>query len=141
MRDVSCLIECEPSSIFGAPSDGNLFGTDWDTKLISSSKLLKHEFIFYITSHWQLTCCICMSLDFCAEVHTFWKKWHVCSKNFGQRKNGRIIELVPSAGRRLCAGYYVVTVRLEKKMKCLKCQQKNSWNHFSHTQKNCSYFW
>ena len=28
MRDVSCLIECEPSSIFGASSDGNLFGTD-----------------------------------------------------------------------------------------------------------------
>ena len=64
------------------------FGTDWD-KLISLSELLEHEFYDKL------------SLDLCWSSH-FSKNWHVCSKYFGQRKNGRLIELSPSAGDKKC---------------------------------------
>ena len=69
-----------------------------------------------------------MSLDFVLKFTLFGKSDMYDRKISDKGKNGRIIELVPSAGRRRCAGYYVVrvTVRLEKKITCLKYQQKNS---------------
>ena len=67
-----------------------------------------------------------MSLDFVLKFTLFGKSDMYARKISDKGKNGRIIELVPSAGRRRCAGYYVVTVRLEKKITCLKYQQKNS---------------